>query len=743
MKNILLKLFIFATFFFFPFINVKADIINDEYRYEYQRYDVRLYSIGIYNVDEYGEYCVSSGNCYRFDSSLIFPLAQAYKNGDYIHVYYSNINNIPVESTINHTAFLSSNNEIQLSDSQLELLDDLLTNSPQINQGFYENVRNASLKEKVYAVATQILVWEIVHRGRTTFDEIEPDRYNYNDSFYHALVKENKRSDDSLSLYTAYKNIIENIQNATNNIPTSISNHNTVDKALALTPNVGRTRYSATLNNVGSYFPTDDNHQVNIVRMSDSALNIYTNYYFNEITKVKLNYIAGNSMEELQNFHFFKFYNNYDNYYNQHMIVAAKSKVYEQKIYVKCVSGAFKILNVDGDTNKGIAGIVYQIRDKNNNPLKFNQSAENFIYNESGSTTDLVYNGYYMYNISGIPDGEYSLVEVASPEGYVLSNNESDNTTKIRVVGDKLYVYDKNQQKYILNNESILRIANYVTKVSVIQSGAGGEFLKDVTYQLYDESKTNLIPLVYDASTNTYRYNKSGTPGINLVTDSNGKVNIQSLPIGKYYLRQVTVPDGYSIEQEWYLITISSSSSTQTTQQVPITSAKGEFNFYKIDEDGKYLTGGIFTLQKYNDETGVYEDVMISEVDQENSNTNIYKIDPTSKIATFKTKDGIATFQNVEPNAKYKIVELETPLGYQMLDTEPASAVVEINSEGYAKNSATIVNKKIIVATDATSNAELIVSIKTGQTVIKYGILIVSIILIIGILIILRKKLRK
>ena len=78
----------------------------------------------------------------------------------------------------------------------------------------------------------------------------------------------------------------------------------------------------------------------------------------------------------------------------------------------------------------------------------------------------------------------------------------------------------------------------------------------------------------------------------------------------------------------------------------------------------------------------------------------------------------------------YRIVELEAPKGYEVTNVEN-SAVIKIDKNGYAKGSATIINQ-LKTLEGSTAQAELIIEIQTGQTVMKYGLIIAGTLIVIA-----------
>ena len=216
---------------------------------------------------------------------------------------------------------------------------------------------------------------------------------------------------------------------------------------------------------------------------------------------------------------------------------------------------------------------------------------------------------------------------------------------------------------------------------------------------------------------------------------------------GTYYLKEISTPvdSGLIIDpdNEWTKLTVSVKRSSATAYNITkeIRNAKGTFCFYKIDEDGNYLDSGKFKLQMYNTKTSKYEDKSLIF-----NSDKTYKIDATNKsdLYVFSPVSGGQTcFVDVDAKGKYRIVELEAPKGFLLPSSSEAMAEIEINEYGYASGDAVIMNRKIKVGTGANAQAEFIVNIQTGQDRINYIIIISSVVLLIGILIYVNKRIDK
>ena len=195
---------------------------------------------------------------------------------------------------------------------------------------------------------------------------------------------------------------------------------------------------------------------------------------------------------------------------------------------------------------------------------------------------------------------------------------------------------------------------------------------------------------------------------------------------------------------EWKEITVEVKRDGQTS---PIglfewPNTQGEFCFYKMDEDGNYINDGKFKIQSYDEKTGKYNDVALNY----DSNDKMYSIDEQGKSNLYvfsPIENGETCFKDVKTKGKYRVVEIEAPAGFKLSSASESKAEFIVNSDGYVLGNTTIINKKDETGEGSESQAELIINISTGQTVVKYGLIIsVIAVAIIGLLI-LNKKMSK
>ena len=434
-----------------------------------------------------------------------------------------------------------------------------------------------------------------------------------------------------------------------------------------------------------------------------------------------------------------------------------------------------KIKKIDGNDKTAIKGASFQIKKYGSNTvMKFKKLGNNnYIYDKDGKVLTLKNANLSEYTIIGLPNGEYFVEETGVPSPYTLPTKEMDGnryrTTRFKIDKYNLYLfnYDANNGKgaYLKNasTSATITIKNFKTAFKIQKTGVNGAKLKGVVFTLYKEDKQTTIPLWKSKWSGVYTAKQVETPSTQtteLVTNTNGRIQISYLDSGTYWLREVKTleEDGYQIDPsiEWVKIKVvvgrngtyikfSRDEKRWTTftaynSVYNWSNAKGEFCFYKMDEDGNYLGAGKFKLQMYDQNTSKYNDVAL----KYNSDNKNYSIDNTSDLYLFSPNtDGETCFVDVNTQGRYKIVEVEAPEGFDLSSSTDTTAEFEVNQNGYVVGNTTIINKKKITGEGSEDQAELIINISTGQNVIRYGLIITVIVAAIIGLLILNKKMSK
>ena len=375
---------------------------------------------------------------------------------------------------------------------------------------------------------------------------------------------------------------------------------------------------------------------------------------------------------------------------------------------------------------------------------------------------------------------KYVLVETKAPKNYKLPEGVNAET-HFTVLNDTVSVEEVDMpngptslliRKYSEDGKlltgaqfKIYEVINYNSNLSLNNQQKKEVKLKtirDGVYEARPEEDTNIIEtcsnkngactsipvneltkLTYTSYLGTWAdFEEEETEEKEKIEMKEGEALIQYLEYGKHYIiEEVKAPEGYSLtakeEDRYIMVTIDENEKYAKDTYKQLINTPTPFTFYKYDEYNKPLDGSEFKLQKLNSEKK-YEDVTVTK--EEKNGEYYYKADKTSSNTKIETKEGKATVYYLSAG-QYRIVETKAAEGKE-LGKNPNVATFFVDDSGNVYGNSIIVNKgkteKIEIK--GTSSAEFIISPRTGQTVVKYGLLITIIIGIITGLMILRKK---
>ncbi len=257
--------------------------------------------------------------------------------------------------------------------------------------------------------------------------------------------------------------------------------------------------------------------------------------------------------------------------------------------------------------------IVINKADDNNNSLA---GAVFTLYNDKGKviqtgTTDA--NGKIEFN--HVAQGSYVIKETKAPEGYVLSEKE----TNVTISGTATKTFNFTNKKEV--------IAPILGKVEIIKTDDEGKLLQGAKFNLYDAN--NVIVQ-------------------SLITGPNGKALFENLPLGNYTIEEIVAPTGYELSKEKINVTVDKTDlvevivknkKTETTDSIKENNLTGNILINKVDENQLPLEGAQFTLY---DKDGFEIRQVISDI------------------------NGTVLFDNLQPG-KYSVKETKAPEGYELV----------------------------------------------------------------------------
>ena len=163
--------------------------------------------------------------------------------------------------------------------------------------------------------------------------------------------------------------------------------------------------------------------------------------------------------------------------------------------------------------------------------------------------------------------------------------------------------------------------------------------------------------------------------------------------------------------------------------------------FYKFDEYNNLLDGAEYKLQKLNSNKK-YEDMTVSKISDKDG--AVYSVDFNTENKTITTLNGQATIYLLT-EGQYRILEVKAKEGYELPKASINVATFFVTSDGKVKGDFVITNKKPttpnIILNKATS--EFVISIQTGESIVRYCLIIFVLCSVITGLIIINKKIGK
>lgn len=320
-----------------------------------------------------------------------------------------------------------------------------------------------------------------------------------------------------------------------------------------------------------------------------------------------------------------------------------------------------------------------------------------------------------------LPGAEFKVYEGTSCNSNLSAMNQPKKLLKLKTIRDGVYENRPEQ-----DTDTVLTCTD--------KDGA----------KCSDIAVNNMTSLTYKNYQNTWAdFNESLTNDNKKVQIKEGEALIQYLEYDHCYIIEETkAPKGYSLpkndEDRFTMVTIPKNTEYVSDTYKTLINKPTPFTFYKYDEYNNLLDGAEFKLQKL-DSNKKYHDITVT---KEETETGVfYKVDKSTDNKVITTKDGKATVYYLE-EGQYRIVETKAAPGKE-LGKNPNVATFFVDSAGNVYGNSIIVNKAKTETLSFTSSAsaEFLIWNRTGQTVIRYGLIISSIVaVIVALMIALRIK---
>ena len=241
--------------------------------------------------------------------------------------------------------------------------------------------------------------------------------------------------------------------------------------------------------------------------------------------------------------------------------ISADGQTYRYLINNAEFESYVKVVKVDSETGKTIPyeGAGFEIYDSNGQKISMT-----FAY-PTPTTIDTFYTNSEGYLITPevLPYGEYSLVEVQAPVGYVLDSTpvsftvSADNAEEENALTVIKVRKENTAQKGKISVQKTGDIFTSVATASSAYTNENGEMIVNPTTYTPVFASGNLSGTVFQVIAVEDIVTLDGTVRANvgdvvaeITTDENGYAETEPLYLGKYEIREIKAPDGYVLNNK-------------------------------------------------------------------------------------------------------------------------------------------------------------------------------------------------
>lgn len=312
------------------------------------------------------------------------------------------------------------------------------------------------------------------------------------------------------------------------------------------------------------------------------------------------------------------------------------------------ITAKIKIIKKDIDTKENIknSNIKFKIYDVQNK--KYLSQKVSYPENKITDEFQVDKNGIFITPVVLSP-GEYILEEVKEPMNGYLYNGEKitfniGTSSNFIKEDDEIYLevpfYNKRVKGAIniikCGEEVIYKDNNYYYKEIPLEG---------VLFKLYAKDD------IYENEKLIYKENELVKE---LTTDKEGKITEVNLPLGNYYLKEITTTNNHILEDNPYDIELKykDEDTKIVTKNIKIKN---------------YLSKGVLTINKYDSRTNIGIENTLIEIHTKDNNV-IYK--------GYTDKNGQIILKDI-PYGEYYLSELEASTGYRLLEDSIAFTIDE------------------------------------------------------------------
>ena len=344
--------------------------------------------------------------------------------------------------------------------------------------------------------------------------------------------------------------------------------------------------------------------------------------------------------------------------------ISQNNKTYFYNVYNDSIKAELTIYKTDAETGKRIpaSGVEFKLKDSDGNyvsqtvtyPTKY--ETDTFITDENGS----------VHLPSPLKYGEYKIVEIKAPQGYVLKDAE----IPVNVDGSSTEIFmnfDNTTQKgqvYVEKyGEMLFGVKESETDYGTLYTPIYEEkYLEGVTYEI--TARENIV-----TPEGTVWFNKGDV--VDTFTTGDSITTSSLLQLGKYSIKEVATQTGFVLDENTYDFDIE-----YAGQMIDVVEIKQSY----VNERQKLE---LDITKTFEDEAkDAYKDVVFGVYSKNDITVDDKVIIPTDGLVGTLTidKDGKNVEQLDLPVGEYYVKELKTNVGF-ILDEEEHEFTFEYDED--------------------------------------------------------------
>ena len=334
--------------------------------------------------------------------------------------------------------------------------------------------------------------------------------------------------------------------------------------------------------------------------------------------------------------------------------ISQNNKTYFYNVYNDSIKAELTIYKTDAETGKRIpaSGVEFKLKDSDGNyvsqtvtyPTKY--ETDTFLTDENGS----------VHLPSPLQYGEYKIVEIKAPQGYVLKDAE----IPVNVDGSSPEIFmnfDNTTQKgqvYVEKyGEMLSGVKESETDYGTLYTPIYEEkYLEGVTYEI--TARENIV-----TPEGTVWFNKGDV--VDTFTTGDGITTSSLLQLGKYSIKEVATQTGFVLDENTYDFDIE-----YAGQMIDVVEIKQSY----VNERQKLELDITKTFE--DEDKDAYKDVLFGVYSKNDITVDDKVIIPADGLVGTLTidKDGKNVEQLDLPVGEYYVKELETNVGFALDEEE-------------------------------------------------------------------------